>query len=411
MAKNTIADLDTTSANNTDILGQSTAGSALANTIDTIVQNMLAVEARAYADSGGVVTVGGSADAITITSASTYQLLETGLFISFKAAAANTTAATLNLDGLGVRAIRKPGDVALSAGEIAANGRYIVIYDAAYNAAAGAWVIINPEKQTLDADLTAVAATGLDAFSGLLYGLTLSNGTDATNDINIAAGIAIDGTNAKFMKLGSAITKQLDAAWAVGTNQGGLDTGAIANTTYHMWLIMRSDTGVVDVLFSASATSPTMPANYDYKRRIGSIVRTGAAIKAFVQNGDTFMWGTPVADASATNPGSAAVTRTLTVPTGIQVYAIVGHTLIDTGSGVTQTAILTSLAQADVAPTLSMWDVLTVSVGSVDIVNTVEREILTNTSGQIRSRMSGSAASNEEDIFTFGWRDSRGRLG
>jgi hypothetical protein len=58
----------------------------------------------------------------------------------------------------------------------------------------------------------------------------------------------------------------------LGTAAGALDTGAIANSTwYHVWLIERVDTGVVDVLFSLSATAPTMPANYTRKRRIGSM--------------------------------------------------------------------------------------------------------------------------------------------
>ena len=88
---------------------------------------------------------------------------------------------------------------------------------------------------------------------GYRYGCTIANNAgDATNDIDIAAGIWADDTGAVLLRLASGITKRLDAAWAVGSGNGGLDTGSIANTTYHLWLIMRSDTGVVDVLFSAS---------------------------------------------------------------------------------------------------------------------------------------------------------------
>ncbi|MBD9456007.1 hypothetical protein IB244_31560, partial [Rhizobium sp. RHZ02] len=100
------------------------------------------------------------------------------------------------------------------------------------------------------------------AIQGALYGLTLSNNAgDATNDIDIAVGMATTDstTDPRTMALASALTKRLDAAWAVGTNQGGLDTGSVGDNTYHVFLIQRSDTGVVDVLFSLSATSPTMP--------------------------------------------------------------------------------------------------------------------------------------------------------
>ena len=46
---------------------------------------------------------------------------------------------------------------------------------------------------------------------------------------------------------------------------------AIANTDYYVYLIKRVDTDVVDAIFSASATAPTLPTNYTLFRRIGSI--------------------------------------------------------------------------------------------------------------------------------------------
>jgi len=113
---------------------------------------------------------------------------------------------------------------------------------------------------------------------GHLYGLTLANNAvDATNDIDIAAGeVASTESDPVLMVLASAFTKRLDAAWAVGANQGGLDTGSVGNNIYYVWLIQRSDTGVVDALFSLSKTSPTMPANYDRKALIGSFARVSA---------------------------------------------------------------------------------------------------------------------------------------
>jgi hypothetical protein len=117
---------------------------------------------------------------------------------------------------------------------------------------------------------------------GHISGLTYSNSvSDATNDLDIAAGEASDSTNLRIIKLTASITKQLDAAWAVGTNAGGLDTGSIGNSDYYIWLIQRSDTGVVDVLYSLSSSAPTMPTNYDYKRLIGWFKRVGATIVAF----------------------------------------------------------------------------------------------------------------------------------
>lgn len=141
----------------------------------------------------------------------------------------------------------------------------------------------------------------------LISGLTYANnGSDATNDIDIAAGGAMDSTGAYWMALTSTLTKQSDAAWAVGTNAGWLDTGAIGNNDYYIWLIARSDTGVVDSLLSLSSTAPTMPANYSYKRLIGWIKRSGGTIVAFKTyetegGGIDFAWSAPTLDVNLAN--------------------------------------------------------------------------------------------------------------
>jgi len=245
---------------------------------------------------------------------------------------------------------------------------------------------------------------------GFLFGCTLSNTpADLVNDITIAAGKARDSTDAVNIILAATLTKRLDANWTVGDAQGGLDTGSAANVTYHVWLIKRSDTGVVDALFSTSATAPTMPANYTHKRRIGSILREAASIVAFRQAGDRFWRSVPSGDVSDTNPGSAAITRLLKVPIGILVDAMVVHSLVQGGTGSTFYGLLSSLLDTSSVPSATIHDV--VIVGNSDSSgNSVAREITTNTSAQIRSRMSGSIAATTETITTLGWIDTRGRL-
>lgn len=262
------------------------------------------------------------------------------------------------------------------------------------------------EGISVSADAVAVDTTLL---RGYLVGLGLSNnGSDATNDIDLAVGAAIDDTYAKFIKLASALTKRLDAAWAVGTNQGGLDTGSIANTTYHVWLIKRSDTGVVDVLFSTSASSPTMPASYDYKRRIGSIMRESGAIVAFVQSGDHFWRQVPSLDVDTTNPGTSAVTATLKTPVGIASIAIVAAA--STNAGLSNvTGLITSLSQTDSVPSTSLFNFGTDDTSGSGYHSPSNIHVLTNTSSQIRYRMTSSGASTVIRIITQGWIDRRGR--
>jgi hypothetical protein len=255
-----------------------------------------------------------------------------------------------------------------------------------------------------------VTALHYHVLQNYLTGLKLSNnGTDPTNDIDIAAGQAMDSTNA-IMITGAAIIKRLDAGWAVGTNAGGLDTGAIANATYHVWLIKRSDTGVVDALFSTSASAPTMPANYDYKRRIGSIVRAAAAIKLFVQDGDDFQWLVPVADVGANNPGTGAVTRTLTLPTGIRVKAKISVLAYAVLAGsATNGVFISDLSITDSAPSGYIQSVYVGSAAAESIG--LLTECYTNTSAQVRSRLEASNANTWLYIGTQGWTDRRGQDG
>lgn len=272
------------------------------------------------------------------------------------------------------------------------------------------------EAETAARTSTTVAVTPFSAAlpPGALFGCVLSNGTDATNDIDITAGKWRDSTDAVNLILTSAVTKRLDAAWAVGTGNGGLDTGAIADTTYHIWLIKRSDTGVVDALFSASATSPTMPASYDFKRRIGSIIRASAAILPFTQNGDTFLLKTYLVSADSANPGASAVTRALNVPLGLVLDALI--TLGAYLAGATPFAVFAnSLAETDVAVQVPATAALTLPVSqgvaySVASWNFTALTVRTNTSAQIRTRCSATpGATDRIGVITRGWIDTRGK--
>lgn len=253
----------------------------------------------------------------------------------------------------------------------------------------------------------AAARTILEiSYPGLIYGLTLSNNaTDATNDIDIATGAAANDTAFATMTLASALTKRLDAAWAVGTGNGGLDTGSIANTTYHVWLIKRTDTGVVDALFSTSATSPTMPTSYDQKRRIGSIVRSAGAILAFVQNGDEFQWLTGIGDIDVTTPGTTAVSRTLTVPLGIKVVAF-GSLLLSNGAAANGHRLY------DLAVNTPSIGTGAAAIGQVRAVASGQTsgfvQVRTNTSAQIGSR-NETANADIIRFTTYGWIDTRGK--
>lgn len=134
-------------------------------------------------------------------------------------------------------------------------------------------------------------------------GLIISNNvSDANNDIDISVGVCADSTNAVKL-VGTAMTKRLDASWVAGANQGGLDTGSKASSTWYYKFIISKADGTTDYLFSTSATSPTMPTDYIYKRRIGTIRTDGSGnILAFTffSGTNSFIFDNPITEVSPT---------------------------------------------------------------------------------------------------------------
>jgi hypothetical protein len=161
-----------------------------------------------------------------------------------------------------------------------------------------------------------VAATAVKAYPGLIYGLTLIY-TAASSAFQVAAGGATSDDNTTMMSLAAAMNKG-GAAWSAGSGGGALDTGTIANGWYHVFLIYRPDTQVTDVLLSASATAPVLPANYTKQRRIGSLYLVGGAWRQWVQEGDDFWWTIPVIDRNNVGlAGAGAFVQNVSCPPGV----------------------------------------------------------------------------------------------
>lgn len=182
----------------------------------------------------------------------------------------------------------------------------------------GNWRMIGYDR----ASGAAVTASGFLP-PGYVSVLVSNNGADANNGIDFAAGKCRDSTDVSDMALGSTLTKKINAAWTVGSGNGGLDTGSkAANTFYYLWLIKRTDTGAVDALFSISATAPTMPTNYDRKQRVGFIRTDGSSnilpFKQDVDQPDELRWtNTSFTDLSVgptTSPDAQLRTVTCTAP-------------------------------------------------------------------------------------------------
>lgn len=401
---------------------------------------------------GGVST--GTPNAQVIAASSFSQ--QDGQVVDFIAGFTNSGSLTLNLGGGPIPVLRDSpvGPVPLTGGEVVADNAISVLYEASR----GAFHLLNAAVGTMSSqNANAVAITG-GAISGVtisastilikqaadpaptvegdlqwstlfnnlkvgdgaatqrfwsgpapgaIFGCSIANNaSDATNDIDFAAGTAVDSTNAFYMAA-PALTKRLDATWVVGTNQGGLFSGSIANTTYHCFIIMRPDTGVVDAGFDTSTTAANRPAAYTYYRRIGSILRESAAIVPFVQTGDAFLRVTPVNAVNTNNPGTSAVLAPVGVPLGLKLEPSIAiySSLVSLGG---TRLIITSPDQADIASTTTVLDA---SISSASTATNVGRRLLTDTSARIRYRFENSAADLGIRITSHGWYDDRGRTG
>jgi len=142
-----IYDLSTTAGSNTNVGGMNWAEGQDPGTVNDSARQFAALIAQILGDLGGALSAGGTANGLTVTANSAFTTLADGRLVSFRATASNSGAATLNVNGIGAKSIRKmdsTGDVAIAANEIRNTGVYVAQYSAALNAAAGGWLLINP---------------------------------------------------------------------------------------------------------------------------------------------------------------------------------------------------------------------------------------------------------------------------
>lgn len=147
--------------------------------VNNSARQVMARNAELLGDIGGALTAGGTADALTVTANSGFTAYANGQILSLRIATDNTTAATLNVNGIGAKSIRKmlsSGESALTGAELQATGIYLFRYSEALNAAAGGWLLLNPTM-----DLSAyVTLTGTQTLTNkTLTSPVISGGTNA----------------------------------------------------------------------------------------------------------------------------------------------------------------------------------------------------------------------------------------
>ena len=248
-------------------------------------------------------------------------------------------------------------------------------------------------------------AVGRALLRSVLAGCQLSNdGTSPNTVIDVSAGIAMSSDQLLLMEIG-AFTGATGGIWATGSGSNKMDTSTAvaANTWYHVYVIGGGG-NATDILFSLSATAPTLPGTYTRQRRLGSFKTASATsnILLFTQDGDYVIWAASVLDVDATNPGINQVIRTLpSVPTGPNVFAI-----LQVFTNASAAVHISDLAANNEAPSITVAPLETVGGGAASGARILIR---TNTLAQISTRNISSGAGEILRIAVLGWYDRRGR--
>ena len=236
-----------------------------------------------------------------------------------------------------------------------------------------------------------------------------SNGTDASHDIDTTAGNFkfADGTGAANI---GAFTKRIDATWAAGTGNGGMnDAESVGNnTTYHYFAISNAAGTIVDFGFDTSITAANLVADTaviaalgagaKYERQCSVITDGSANIIGFFQVGTRFVLKDRVL-LTDNSPGTAGKLVAMTTPLGIEVL---GNFMATAYSSSAHYLIVTAEEETNSAATSTN---LTVAVNTgVEPRGTPHFETKTNTSSQIRYRCSAATVTSFR-IWTLGWED------
>ena len=294
------------------------------------------------------------------------------------------------------------------------------------NEGSGVWREVSRQNGTLASFPTTIGSVGQSlrvtsantvtygAVPMMIQGLTTANNAgDVVNDLDIAVGEATSNdtayANRVVMALTSSITKQSDVVWAVGTGAGGLDTGAVGNSDYYIWLIMRVDTAVVDVLYSLSSTAPSMPTNYTKKRLIGWFKRVGGTIVLFhtyeADGGSLDMnWDAPTLDVNLNNTlTTARRTDAVKVPLNFSTIATINVEIDDATT--VNTINISCPDQTDVAPSSTV-----APLGSALAQNAQSyqftMQVRTSATGTIAARSTLATVDNYR-VVTVGFRWAR----
>ena len=215
-----ISDLNVTDASNTGRWPEGMAPSEV-NDAGRADEGILA---RWFQDTNGSIAASGSDNGFAITSKRTISALANNIVVAFTANHTITGAATLDLNGLGAKSIKRFNGDPVTAGDIASGQPVWVIYKSSPDC----WFMIS----------AAGAAFGVNAQTGTTYTLALSDRGGIVTMSNANANTLTIPTNASVafplnsvlnvVRLGAGVTT-ITGDTGVTLNGASAGSGAISN--------------------------------------------------------------------------------------------------------------------------------------------------------------------------------------
>lgn len=254
---------------------------------------------------GGLVTTGTQPAYVVATNAA-FDTLANGRFITVRVHATNTTgAATLNVNALGAKAIRKfgtSGDLPMGVGDLQLNGLYQFMYSTSANAGAGGWIVSNPSIGTGGGFASGTSMLFMNATAPVGWTISTTHNNKALRIVS-ATGGASGGT--------TAFTSVFASRTPAGTNTATVLTDAMLSSHTHTQTGSFASGNVsADHTHAISGTTSGVSANHTH-----SVAN---------QNASGLQWGGgsfgPVALTAAGNTGANSVNHT--------------HTFADTSGGI-----------------------------------------------------------------------------
>ena len=289
--------------------------------------NQLGIAAARYSSGGQFFTDSGTANTYVLSPVSPFKspvdatnTYFNGMTIVFRAGNANSGASTVNINGAGLKNLKKEdGSTDLTSGDI------LPTKDSRFRYNGTSFVLVQDIRP---------ATTTNQGVAYLNNPITIANNaTDANNDIDFSAGNAPRDDGSGQVLLASTLVKRLDASWSAGTNQGGLFSGTKANfTRYYLFAITNGT--INDAGFDISPTGANIPAGYKGSYR-GMVLTDGSGnIRPFTLAGQYIEYVGDITDYNPSPTSGVYATYALSCPSKNNILAKIMVAQAYTGSGV-----------------------------------------------------------------------------